>query len=147
VNGYLSSMEAKPPTYEELVELNRRQARQIDELRAEVERLKAELEHSHRAGKRQAAPFSKGGFLLARSPASEAEAEGCFRRSLEVARRQSARSWELRGAMSLGRLLRSRGDVEGARSLVARVHGTFTQGFDHPDLREARAFLDDCSAG
>lgn len=53
-------MDAKPPTYEELVDLTRRQARQIDELRAEVERLKAELEQSRRAGKRQAAPFSKG---------------------------------------------------------------------------------------
>src|SRR5437588_5063987 len=51
-------MDGKPPTYEELLDLNRRQARQIDELRAEVERLKAELEQSRRAGKRQAAPFS-----------------------------------------------------------------------------------------
>ncbi|WP_165251222.1 IS66 family transposase [Paludisphaera soli] len=49
-----------PPTYEELVDLTRRQSRQIDELRAEVERLKAELEQSRRAGKRQAAPFSEG---------------------------------------------------------------------------------------
>src|SRR4051794_13629167 len=54
-------MDANPsPTYEELVDLTRRQARQLDELRAEVERLKAELEQSRRAGKRQAAPFSKG---------------------------------------------------------------------------------------
>jgi len=53
-------MDVKPPTYEEVVELTRRQARQIDELRAEVERLKAELEQSRRAGKRQASPFSKG---------------------------------------------------------------------------------------
>jgi transposase len=53
-------MEGKPPTYEELVELTRLQARQIEQLRAEVERLKAELEQSKRAGKRQAAPFSKG---------------------------------------------------------------------------------------
>src|SRR3954454_25309488 len=53
-------MEGKPPTYDELLDLIRRQARQIDELRAEVERLKAELEQSRRAGKRQAAPFSKG---------------------------------------------------------------------------------------
>ncbi len=53
-------MDAKPPTYEELADLTRRQACQIDELRAEVERLKAELEQSRRAGKRQAAPFSKG---------------------------------------------------------------------------------------
>src|SRR3954469_21875166 len=53
-------MDGRPPTYEELVDLTRRQARQLDELRAEVERLKAELEQSRRAGKRQAAPFSKG---------------------------------------------------------------------------------------
>jgi transposase len=53
-------MDGKPPTYDELIDLTRRQARQIDELRAEVERLKAELEQSRRAGKRQAAPFSKG---------------------------------------------------------------------------------------
>jgi len=53
-------MDGTPPTYEELLDLTRRQARQIDELRAEVERLKAELEQSRRAGKRQAAPFSKG---------------------------------------------------------------------------------------
>jgi transposase len=53
-------MDGKPPTYDELIDLTRRQARQIDELRAEVGRLKAELEQSRRAGKRQAAPFSKG---------------------------------------------------------------------------------------
>src|SRR5215212_10673108 len=53
-------MDGKPPTYDELLDLVRRQARQIEELRAEVERLKAELEQSRRAGKRQAAPFSKG---------------------------------------------------------------------------------------
>ena len=53
-------MECKPPTYEELVELTRLQARQIEQLRVEVERLKAGLEQSRRAGKWQAAPFSKG---------------------------------------------------------------------------------------
>lgn len=53
-------MDGKPPTYEQLADLTRVQARQIEELRAEVERLKAELDQSKRAGKRQAAPFSKG---------------------------------------------------------------------------------------
>lgn len=53
-------MDGKPPTYEQLVDLTQRQVRQIDELRAEVERLRSELEQSKRAGKRQAAPFSKG---------------------------------------------------------------------------------------
>src|ERR1700712_5991087 len=53
-------MDGKPPTYDELLDLTRLQPGQIEELRAEVERLKAELEQSRRAGKRQAAPFSKG---------------------------------------------------------------------------------------
>ena len=53
-------MDGGTPTYEDLLDLTRRQARHIDELRAEVERLKAELEQARRAGKRQAAPFSKG---------------------------------------------------------------------------------------
>lgn len=53
-------MSASAPTYDELLDLTRRQARRIDEVCAEVERLNAELEQSRRAGKRQAAPFSKG---------------------------------------------------------------------------------------
>lgn len=53
-------MDGRAPSYDELLELTRRQARQIDQLRSELERLKAELEQSRRAGKRQAAPFSKG---------------------------------------------------------------------------------------
>jgi transposase len=53
-------MAGTAPSYDELLELTRRQARLIDELRAEVDRLKRELEGSRRAGKRQAAPFSKG---------------------------------------------------------------------------------------
>jgi transposase len=53
-------MDGPAPTYDELLDLTRRQARQIDELHAEVEQLKSQLEQSRRAGKRQAAPFSKG---------------------------------------------------------------------------------------
>jgi transposase len=53
-------MEDAAPSYDELLELTRRQARLIEELRAEVDRLKRELEETRRAGKRQAAPFSKG---------------------------------------------------------------------------------------
>src|SRR5262245_41363984 len=53
-------MDDSQPTYNELLDLTRRQTRQINELRAEVEWLKTELERSRRAGKRQAAPFSKG---------------------------------------------------------------------------------------
>ena len=53
-------MDAKPPTYDDLVDLTRRQARLIDELRAEVERLKAELEQSRRAGQASSRPLLQG---------------------------------------------------------------------------------------
>src|SRR5512135_1886458 len=53
-------MDSEAPTDDELLDLTRRQARRIDEFRAEVERLKKQLEEAKRAGKRQAAPFSKG---------------------------------------------------------------------------------------
>ena len=89
---------------------------------------------------------SRGEVLLARSPDDQAEAEACFQRSLEVARRQSARSWELRAAMSLGKLRHGRGDRAGATQLLARVIERFTQGFETPDLRDARALLQGWSA-
>ncbi len=78
---------------------------------------------------------------------SPAEAEACFHKSLEVARSQSARSWELRGAMSLGKLWHDRGKLEDARQILAQVYQKFTQGFENPDLRDARALLDRWSAG
>jgi predicted ATPase len=69
-------------------------------------------------------------------------AEASFREALAVARRQGARSLELRAAASLVRLARQRGDVAAARALLADAYGRFTEGFDTPDLREARALLD-----
>jgi predicted ATPase len=77
--------------------------------------------------------------------ASEA-AEIDFLRALEVACRQRAKSWELRAATSLARLWRDRGKRDEARALVAPVYGWFTEGFDTPDLKEAKALLDELSA-
>jgi tetratricopeptide (TPR) repeat protein len=70
------------------------------------------------------------------------EAEACFHKSMEIARNQSARSWELRAAMSLGRLWERQGRKEEARRIVAEVYGWFTEGFDTKDLREANALLE-----
>jgi predicted ATPase len=70
------------------------------------------------------------------------QAEECLRRALEVARQQNARSFELRSAISLARLWRDRGQRREARDLLAPVYGWFTDGFDTPDLREAKALLD-----
>jgi len=83
----------------------------------------------------------KGEFTLRRSPEHHTEAETCFRQALEVARRQQAKSWELRAAISLGRLWQRQGKHAEARVLLALVYGWFTEGFDTADLQEARALL------
>ncbi|NIV37992.1 MAG: hypothetical protein GWN58_53830, partial [Anaerolineae bacterium] len=70
------------------------------------------------------------------------DAEGCFERAIEVARRQQAKSWELRAAMSLGRLWERQGKRDQAREQLQEVYGWFTEGFDTPDLKEAKALLD-----
>jgi DNA-binding SARP family transcriptional activator/predicted ATPase len=69
-------------------------------------------------------------------------AEACFQHAIEVARRQRARSWELRAATSLGRLWQEHGKKDQARELLQETFGWFTEGFDTVDLKEARALLD-----
>ena len=84
----------------------------------------------------------KGEALLALDPSRGPEAEACFGEGLAVARRQGARSWELRGAMSLGKLWVGRGRlVEGSR-VLGEVYRRFDQGLETPDLLEASALLD-----
>ena len=75
-----------------------------------------------------------------------AEAEQSFRQALAVARRQQAKSLELRAAMSLGRLWQQQGKHSAARRLLAAVYGWFSEGFDTADLQEARALLKDLGA-
>jgi predicted ATPase len=70
------------------------------------------------------------------------EAETWFQRAIEVARRQGARSWELRAATSLARLWQAQGRRQEARALLGDIYGWFTEGFDTADLMEARALLD-----
>jgi class 3 adenylate cyclase/predicted ATPase len=72
-----------------------------------------------------------------------AAAEAYFERALAVAGDQQAKSWELRVAMSVGRLWREQGRRQQARELLAPVYGWFTEGFDTPDLKQAKALLDE----
>jgi predicted ATPase len=62
--------------------------------------------------------------------------------AVEVARRQQAKSWELRAAMTLSRLWRSQGKKAEAYQMLAEIYNWFTEGFDTPDLIEARFLLD-----
>jgi class 3 adenylate cyclase/predicted ATPase len=88
----------------------------------------------------------RGELLRTAHPGATAEAEADFHRAITVARRQDAKLWELRAATSLARLWRDRGKRDEARALVAPVYGWFTEGFDTPDLKEAKALLDELSA-
>jgi len=72
-----------------------------------------------------------------------AKAEAYFERALAVARKQQAKSWELRAAMGLARLKRDQGKRDEAHDLLAPVYGWFTEGFDTLDLKEAKTLLDE----
>jgi class 3 adenylate cyclase/predicted ATPase len=81
------------------------------------------------------------GELLLRQGHTEA-AEGLYCKALSIARKQEAKLWELRAAASLARLRRDQGRLAEARDLLAPVYGWFTEGFDTPDLKDAKVLLD-----
>jgi predicted ATPase len=85
----------------------------------------------------------RGEFLLAQSAEKGPAAEATFRQALDVARRQEARSLELRAAMSLARLWAEQGRRRKAHDLLAPVYAWFTEGFDTADLKDAKALLDE----
>jgi predicted ATPase len=71
----------------------------------------------------------------------QAEAEACFRKAIEIAQCQRAKSLELRATMSLARLWRRQGKKDEARRMLADIYGWFTEGFDTKDLQEAKTLL------
>jgi DNA-binding winged helix-turn-helix (wHTH) protein/predicted ATPase len=83
----------------------------------------------------------QGALLLRQAVPDVTHAEACFQQALVVARRQQAKSLELRAAMSLARLWQRQGKHAEARELLAPVYGWFTEGFDTADLQEAKALL------
>jgi predicted ATPase len=86
-----------------------------------------------------------GELLLAQSAEHHAAAETCYQQALAVARRQQAKSWELRAAMSLSRLWQQQDKRAEAYDLLAPIYGWFTEGFDTADLQEAKALLEELS--
>jgi predicted ATPase len=84
----------------------------------------------------------EGDLLLASKEPDEKRAAASFRKAIAVARGQGARSFELRAATSLARLLARQGRRAEARDLLAPIYGWFTEGFDTSDLKDAKALLD-----
>jgi predicted ATPase len=123
-------------------------ARQAEEeLRVVAEALAA----AHQSGEAcyEAELYRLKGELLLRQESTRQkwlEAEAYFQQALEVARRQQAKSLELRAAMSLARLWQSQGRRQDAYDLLAPVYGWFTEGFDTADLLEAKQLLDELAA-
>jgi predicted ATPase len=91
----------------------------------------------------------KGELILKRSSAQNLvsgdgdEAEGCFRQARDFARAQKARSLELRAAMSMGRLLIQQSRRSEARQILKEVLTRFTEGFDTPDLLDAKLMMEE----
>jgi predicted ATPase len=83
-----------------------------------------------------------GEIALMASESEVVKAEAYFERSLEIARSQRAKSWELRAATSLARLRRDQGKRAEARDLLEPIYGWFTEGFDTPVLQDAKALVD-----
>jgi predicted ATPase len=85
-------------------------------------------------------PSLRGALLLRQGPRPTwEEAEACFQQALAMARQQQAQSWELRAAMSLARVSRTRQEQTRTRAMIRETLGRFTDGFDTADLTEAKA--------
>ncbi len=102
----------------------------------------------HNAGERhwEAGLYRLRGELLLKSKVQRlSEAETYFRQAIEISRRQSAKSLELRAVTSLSRLWQRQGKKVDARKMLAEIYGWFTEGFDTADLKEAKGLLEELS--
>ncbi len=88
----------------------------------------------------------RGELLLKQNPSDLAEAQASLERAVEIARRQGAKSLELRATTSLARLLRDTNRCEDAGAMLAGIYGWFTEGFDTVDLKDAKALLDELNS-
>jgi class 3 adenylate cyclase/predicted ATPase len=116
--------------------------RNDDGINALTEALANANEHENRVSESEIHRL-KGQLLLKRNNSDVAEAQSCFERAVEIARKQSAKSLELRATMGLARLLASQGRRDEARAMLAEIYNWFTEGFDTADLKDAKALVDE----
>jgi predicted ATPase len=101
---------------------------------AELYRLKGELTHAQSSVQGLGSRVQK-------------EAEECFLQAIEIARKQQAKSLELRATVSLARLWQQESKTNEAHQLLSEIYGWFTEGFDTKDLQEAKALLQELEGG
>ncbi|MDP6953786.1 MAG: hypothetical protein QGF53_13610 [Alphaproteobacteria bacterium] len=102
---------------------------------------------SHDLWYRAEALHLRGEIALLDAKQTNIDPEVYFKQALETAQGQSAKSWELRAATSLARLWQSQGKAAEAHDLLAPVYDWFTEGFDTPDLIDAKALLHELASG
>jgi predicted ATPase len=106
---------------------------------AEIYRLKGELTLQKQSDVQ--GPVSEVSESHSSDLQSQAEAEACFLKAIDIVRRQHAKSWKLRATVSLARLWRRQGKKKQAHKMLSEIYSWFTEGFDTKDLREAKALL------
>jgi class 3 adenylate cyclase/predicted ATPase len=119
---------------------------------AELYRLKGTLTLQSKTSPREVTGKSKAGQDQSEDtdprplkPDPQGEAEACFLKAIEIARKQQAKSLELRAVMSLSRLWQQQGKKKEAHEMLAEIYGWFTEGFDTKDLQEAKALIKELS--
>jgi predicted ATPase len=133
---------ARPAQLTRLAQAYMESGRLDDGLRALTEALAAGEENEDRQDEPERHRV-KGEVLLRQNHSNAAEAQYCFERAIEIARKQGAKSWELRATTSLARLLKQQGCREGGRMMLAKIYNWFTEGFDTADLKDAKALLEE----
>ena len=113
-----------------------------DGLGALMEALAAVDEHENRQYEAEIHRLN-GELLLKQDDSNATDAQNCFERAIRIARNQSAKSLELRATTSLARLLDKQGHRDEARTMLSKIYGWFTEGFDTADLKDAKALLDE----
>jgi predicted ATPase len=127
-----------------LAEACKETGRLDDGLSALAEALAAAEEHEIREYEPETHRLG-GELLLRQDQSNAAQAQSCFQRAIETARKQNAKSWELRATMSLARLLAKQGRRDEARTMLAEIYNWFTEGFDTADLKDAKTLIDELS--
>jgi predicted ATPase len=112
-----------------------------DDARARIEEAMRAVEASKAWWCEAEVHRTAGEIALMSSKRHAARAEACFKRALAIARRQHAKSWELRAAMSLARLWADQGKRREAGHLLAPIYGWFAEGLDTLDMKVARTLL------
>jgi predicted ATPase len=134
------------PYYLSLLGEGLMQTGRLDDARQTFDEGLAVAEQNHELCQRAELYRLKGEAALLAGKSASGQAEALFREAIATAKRQRSRAWELRATSSLARLYLQTGRRQEGREALSGIYNQFTEGFDRPDLKTARALLDELAA-